>query len=243
MIQKGCDPIVVLNLFESPNAASITALESNCLMWSHGKRLEYNLTPLAYSQEISDMLSSLISAGAFPGAGKTLAIPVHDQSATEVVASLGRMGYVSSSESHGCLTCCLTKSAMNALQMHHRLSSPMPVFSPRAELQLQDRSAWELVLGLEEDGWQLLEFPRRQRDRPSPYKQGGDKVWYVRAGVKTICKDYILALTRVSQGIGTASEVEHGRRKPPPAFPNPRHCVCFTRAACPKSSRIRRLPK
>ena len=77
----------------------------------------------------------------------------------------------------------LTDRTMKNLQAYRTLCSPSRVFEPRPAVPMHERTTHELLLALEEDGWQWSRWvPRSARKRhtfiPDAFRQGDQKVWY-----------------------------------------------------------------
>ena len=73
----------------------------------------------------------------------------------------------------------LTDVAVSRLQTGIILEQPQPVCEIRPDVALADRTVFELVCMLRNDGWKWQQLPTRRSDRDAlSYDVGGHRTWY-----------------------------------------------------------------
>eukprot|EP00959_Pyramimonas_sp_CCMP1952_P000048 831-Pyramimonas_sp.AAC.1 len=99
-------------------------------------------------------------------------------------------GLVHTTDCSGQPMCSLTEAGRHALCFVHRLVSPSPCFDIRVgNVPLEDRTVYEFILLLKDEGWRWARLPDRVENRVAlSYNGGADKVWYTRTlGVIPTC--------------------------------------------------------
>ena len=89
----------------------------------------------------------------------------------------------------------LTQEALHCLDYGPTLSNPCSVLEPRHALPLVDRSSWEMLVALSDDGWKWQHAESKQS--LLPYSAGREKVFYS-SGVR-VMKSYMMCLLRAEE--------------------------------------------
>ena len=90
-------------------------------------------------------------------------------------------GLVHSVDCSGEPVCSLTDAGRQTLCFVHHLASPSPCLDIRPDVALEDRTTYELLLLLRDEGWQWARLPDKPEDRVDlSYTVGAQKIWYSR---------------------------------------------------------------
>ena len=95
---------------------------------------------------------------------------------------------------------CLTEQGVAGVKVGSLLEQPSYAMAIRDGVDLAERTVWELLLLLDQDGWKHAVKDKGDQDC---YRPGSDKVWYSRPGDDTISFWYLLCLAQGN------SEVPH----------------------------------
>ena len=94
-----------------------------------------------------------------------------------------------------------TQKGLGALDYGTSLVSERKLAQVRQDVAIEHRTVFELILALEDEGWQGTLLPREKSKRHSlQYVPGDPKLWYT-TGVKC-CGSYVLCLLRAPDLIG-----------------------------------------
>ena len=91
-------------------------------------------------------------------------------------------------------TWCLTENGIASCKTGYQLSSPSYALEMRNDVELAERTVWELMLLLDRNGWQHMVKDKGQDD---PYRHdAGNKIWYSKPGEDTVSHGYLLCLAK-----------------------------------------------
>ena len=181
-------------------------LEAGLKCWSTDSALEYS-TPDGGS-EVKDLLSHMVDLRYFVDEGDYY-VPHPDKA--EIAERLCSQGYLESNRMGGFA---VGKSGLAKLTLHWKVKDPQPLCSVRAGLAIEDLTAYELVLKLEEEGFSWCRLPpAAKRQLALPYAPGREKVWYSTHALPPLA--YFQALLQAEEIItaGVHAEIAHGKDK------------------------------
>ena len=74
----------------------------------------------------------------------------------------------------------LSQKGPRSIRPEWLLHNPVPVAHIRPDLSLEQRTTWELLCLLQEDGWTSMDLPRKRSARQAlpAYIPGQEKIWY-----------------------------------------------------------------
>ena len=166
----------------------------------------------------SELLLALVERGAFPGAqGELLAAPEDDTMAVyrPLLQSMHDLDMVELTEP-GSSSWRLTQRGMASISYTWQLKDSARVLEPRAGIPLKDASTWEMMVQLEEQGWEWQALPakRDSRDKLVPYSPQDEeprKVWYTSG--HTVNHDYLHTLLAANDLLPAGHPgIPHGQR-------------------------------
>jgi len=89
----------------------------------------------------------------------------------------------------------LAEASIPAVKAGYRVASPQHALAIQNEIPLRERSVWELLVILDQDGWEHKVKNTSSNDEP--YVPGsGEKLWYSKPGDDTVSFWYLLALAQ-----------------------------------------------
>ena len=167
--------------------------------------------------EMHSLLQGIVAAGAFASNSESLgytAMP-HEAASLQLLQEHG----LACSQGNQDVRWFLTDAGTKDLTSCARVANPVRVLQVRNQLRLQDRTSYELILALQEAGWQWQAWvPASKRTRRmavagrtfDAYVRGGQKVWYSTSEPPLL--SYILVLLRAEEifDLGLPA-IEHGR--------------------------------
>ena len=190
---------------------SFEHLKARCIGWRSERKpreIRYMLPVECDSSQVHDAVSSLFFANAVHGSDGTL-----DTDATVTPwRELLEAGHVTA-QGNGIR---LSESGLDDLTCAQINTVPRPLFAVRADVPIEDLSALELALTLQERGWIWEHFPRKIEDRKQLRHAIADGAgrWYG-LGI-TLIRPYLLALLQsemLYHKFGTES-IPHYTRRP-----------------------------
>ena len=176
------DPVFLLQEFTTGKAASI----ERSLCASQHKGLMFALPDLpafeADEESVSDVLALLTEAGARGDGGlNEVELPRALQPTLSVLCD---KGFVDRRGCEGDVRLCLTDRGAGSMVSRQKLGEAVPIYRIRPNIPLGDKSEYELMSLLEENGWTwnawIPPSKRRRSDAPLPlgYKLGAEKHWF-----------------------------------------------------------------
>ena len=156
------------------------------------------------------MISEILARRAVPGSSVTWIMdPGHP--ATCIADSMEQAGLITQLATCGWR---LTESGLRSVRFLNIFNEPArPISLPRAHLAIEDRTTYELLHALRNDGWEWCSLPSKRLDRLAiePYKVGAVK-HYRTAGITTN-KLYLQCLLRLDdlQERFQIDEIPHGQ--------------------------------
>ena len=183
--------------------------------WEVPKSMLYTLRGVACSAT-EDELSRAVGIMVNAATGTSAQVPDHLQS---VFAELSNAGLVALSDdsSAGADTCArLTDAGLSRLVAWLHVKYVGQVCCIRPNMELQDRSCFELCMMLTEAGWAWRALPTKKEERLAlAYSEGDERIWY--SSSASLCKLYMVALLRSASLLGRDSAVRsipHWTAKP-----------------------------
>lgn len=158
------DPVMVLtrrgeDATQSPGG--------NFLRWDIGAGVLFSFKRIGFDPDIADVTTKLVTTRALPGCRFPLVVQhSHPQSHAERAAleKLEFLGFATIVSDEGDSTLWeMTEFGVQQLPPLRQMCSPRPALALRANLPLADRSSFELVVMLEEAGWQYKPKVRARR--------------------------------------------------------------------------------
>ena len=209
MCTDASSPLMVL----SRMGTQTEELERTCLKWSHDEEAVYCLQGLELVRGGVEAATQLVNANAFDcGIAAHLRgdLQMRDDDCSEMMEALrmmeGMKAVTRSPSGTGWSNWRLAESGIRALKPLQLLQNPTRVFKRAEDTKaLKDRTAYELVLTMDDDLWERKDYPSK---RPLAYSAGEPKVWYTKRRTQ-IMKPYMLALLDAEK---VAKPIEHGRR-------------------------------
>ena len=167
--------------------------------------------------EMHSLLQGIVAAGAFASNTESLgytAMP-HEAPSLQLLQDHG----LACTKGNQDVRWFLTDAGTKDLTSCARVANPVRVFQVRNQLRLQDRTSYELILALQEAGWQWQAWvPASKRTRRmalagrtfDAYVRDGQKVWYSTSEPPVL--SYMLVLLRAEEifALGLPA-IEHGR--------------------------------
>ena len=210
-------PLVCTKAMKSPSGGAPTSileglrelpvdvLRSGLLKWASSSSLRYTIegwsSVCASQHAVADVVTKLVNCKALPGCAALQAFPADDldDDETDIIVELFEHDFVDVSRTDGPDSDSpelvrLEKKALAHLSYCCELSSPTPALAVRDELPIEDRTAYELMMELENQGWEWSLLPSKDEDREAlDYKPTStEKVWYT-SGVSAH-QEYLLCL-------------------------------------------------
>ena len=184
------------------------------LGWTTEGQLHLDLPRLnCLGEDLNGILSSFVEGGAFP---VSLGVLMQDRSDNQkrILHALSDSGFAESEPQDGgaCLWR-LTSEGMLKIAYSWVLNASYRVLDVRADLALEERTQWELMLMLEERGWEWQPLTgKRRRSSAFDYVSGGPLVWYTSGPVA--CALYLRVLLEAPRlfAAGIAA-IPHGKNK------------------------------
>ena len=157
-------------------------VESALKVWEHKHSLVFTLRDInlpGLQDALVPFVTCLVQAKAYPHTDRDR-WPQVAESQAPVMEALRSLGCVQAEFVEGKGTCCaLTHNAIDGgrLQPQWTLSNPKPVLCVRDGIPLEDRTSYELMQLLLQDGWEWRAYTKRG-GRLLYYKLGDAKVFY-----------------------------------------------------------------
>jgi hypothetical protein len=145
-------------------------------------------------KDVAAALALFMQRAAYPGDHATLGVSLDilPQRLRPVVGTLVEQGMAEERRARkdavGRAAYFLTVEGVSAMQSAHGLADPRPIFAPRPEVALMDKTEFELIKELESAGWSWQEWVpvakrRRGQALPDAYRDGEPKIWFSTAAV------------------------------------------------------------
>ena len=213
--QKTRDAFCVLSDLGDPADAAAHLLE-----WSleggmlHSFYLTGSAAALASESKLSELATSLVKHNAFFSRDKADWLRLEDDW-RPVVEALQDVDLVDSYDFHGQLHVCLSRKAVHGdadgdrLIRLWRLKEPRPALRMREAVALENRTSMELMLMLENDGFEWKNWvppARRKKDMvfPISYTPGDAKIFFsVGTSSIPICSNYMMCLLKAEDSTCT----------------------------------------
>ena len=184
-------------------------LSLNMIDWSTFQRWVAKVEVAGLPHEIeqhhpasADMLKRILAAEAVPNSGNMLVLTPNDEE-QQSLSHLQDCGMVTCHVAHdnGLSQWCLSSEGMQRLETRLILSSPQDALLVR-DVPRPEMMTWELLKSLIDAGWELHIRNRGRGAGPKPpaYRLGADKIWWIRCGEQSVCREYLLALLLASEG-------------------------------------------
>lgn len=162
------------------------APEERFLCWTVRKTLRFAVLGIEASPEIVEFVTKLVSARAMPSYNQPLIVQDSlgddPESVILMLESAGIIRLVSEDASKTAWE--FTHQGVAQLVPLRELRMPRPALSIRPNVDLSDRTPYELLSMLEASGWQWRKMPRRRRGQPAlpAYEfPNSEKVFYTKA--------------------------------------------------------------
>ena len=167
--QIASNPILMLSRF----GARAEEMVDEVLEWKVGAQLRFTLNGLPYERKMVDLITRMLMNKATPGSAVTFASSLANDDETSLLQRLAVSGYADCVSNDGRYSQWrLSTSAVKALQPCRSVHSPLPALRDRM-LAIGDKSAFEVLLALRNQGWRLEPKGRGL----APYRVGGEKVF------------------------------------------------------------------
>jgi hypothetical protein len=226
------------DLLSIPQCASFEEFKNVCTQWEAERLLHFQATALV--PEENRLMQMLIRADAFPSAcvWRGGYFETNREDDLLILRRLGSLGFVECVRDLGCRThWVLTNDGLANMTVTQSLLNPMPMFSCRPDVDVVDRTTFELICTLLDSGWELCKLENEQRlsRRDSQYAQGSKMIFYLRNGSSPIGRQYLLALACDAKVFGFGHDAIAHRRGPayytalldgPPKIAAPRGLLC-----------------
>ena len=154
-ILAGVAIFVVLRL-----GANFQTFRNGFVQWPIDGTSVYGVVGYEHDENMVALITNMVRLRALHGHDGVLAVPDDDYETTSMLGHLGGAGLVNQTTSmtllpHGCRGWILTQSGLQLLTHAHRLRAPIPVCSSGSGLALEECSVLQLMLRLENDGWEM----------------------------------------------------------------------------------------
>ncbi len=161
------------------------------LAYRHSGRFAYSIRGVeADPGALSRAVTALVAAGAVADRDVYWKDASGDPVVARVLQDLEEAGLVSHA---GELSYALTSSGMARVMCGSRLCGERVVRSVREDLPLEEMTAYELSVALEQDGWTWCRLPGSRAAREALcYTPAGSKQWY--SATCHLCKPYMVSL-------------------------------------------------
>ena len=195
-------------VFLHPAALSIDDF-STLRLWQGNGSLLYDFglqDGCEFTQLMQGVIRSLVKGNRFHP-DKTFRLPRHmdaDGCKTEALTVLRSHGLVSAVTKESWTEWTLTEVALQRLQTSEIFTVSEMVLCPAGEdVELKDRTTFELLCDMQREGWSLRVHEAGQRVKKNcavqehprtPYRAGDAKLWWLRAGSSAIDSEYLRAL-------------------------------------------------
>ena len=153
------------------------------------------------TQADSSLLQRLMAAKAFEGQESGLPDTALSGAMRTCLQDMEHDGWVVSDSTHGWQ---LTKKALSSMSVARSVEDPCAFEDCPA---LEDRTCYELLKLLKDQGW---EWKHLKRGQPVPYTLGGSKTWYSRGC--QISKAYLLSLLQAESLLQPGQEIHHSMK-------------------------------
>ena len=202
------NPVMILSRL---GKSVVEHAEDTFLKWSVRRRLSYNLDGLGTDRDFIDVVSKMVAACALPGAQHSFVLEGMDNQGAcrQALDKLESSSLVTLlDEGQGSSQWQFTKLGVEKLTPIRVAHSPQPALQLRVGLPLADRTGYELMAMLEQQGW--VWGLNAKNKKPAPYVMpDGEKLFYTSGLIlpRMYAHCLLISLDLHAKGV---THIEHG---------------------------------